>query len=121
MKKDFKIGLGVGLLLALGAAVWFSTMPNLSAEARALQSAPNTTFAPPPNAVEIQSPKVEFQPPKAEQPSRIHVVQKGETLSAISSQHYDSPRQWQKILTANRNTLPDPNRLAPGFKLIIPE
>ena len=52
---------------------------------------------------------------------RIHIVQKGDTLSSISAKYYGSARQWRKILAANRDNLPDPNRLIPGTKLIIPQ
>jgi len=52
---------------------------------------------------------------------RIHVVQKGDTLSAISAKYYGSARQWRKIVAANRDNLPDPNHLTPGSKLLIPQ
>ena len=55
-----------------------------------------------------------------QQSSRIHVVQKGDTLSKIAEKYYGSPRSWPKIVAANRDTLPDPNRLTPGTKLLIP-
>ena len=51
---------------------------------------------------------------------RIHIVQKGDTLSSISAKYYGSARQWRKIVNANRDNLPAPNRLIPGVKLIIP-
>ena len=53
--------------------------------------------------------------------TRIHIVQKGDTLSSISAKYYGSARQWRKIVLANRDNLPDPNRLTPGSKLIIPQ
>jgi nucleoid-associated protein YgaU len=54
-------------------------------------------------------------------PARFYVVQKGDTLSAISSKYYGSPNQWPKIVAANRTILPDPDRLVPGARIIIPE
>jgi nucleoid-associated protein YgaU len=136
MQKDFKIGLGVGLLFVVAAAFWLSTRPDLSTEARALQKAPNA----PPIAAraedELQTPNNELlttnteqrlsratsrETTNNEQTVRIHVVEKGETLSGISAKYYGSPRYWQKILTANRASLNDPNRLLPGSRLIIPE
>jgi len=53
--------------------------------------------------------------------TRFHIVRQGENLSAISQQYYDSPNQWRKILEANTDTLKDPNKIAPGMKLIIPD
>jgi nucleoid-associated protein YgaU len=53
--------------------------------------------------------------------TKFHIVQRGETLSGIARQHYGAPDQWRKILTANPKAIKDPNRLAPGTKLTIPE
>jgi nucleoid-associated protein YgaU len=118
MHKDFKIGLSLGLLLVIGAVVWLCTSPKLSTESRALQNAPSK---PAPVTVIPQFP-VETKPANPQQTSpRIHVVEKGQTLSQIAGQYYGSQRQWPKIHNANRDILPDPNRLTPGLKLIIPE
>lgn len=127
MNKDFKIGLGIGLLLVIAAVVWLCTSPRLSIQSRALENASSHSQ---PSTVVMQSSAEEVKPqasqlppqPPQEQPApRIHVVEKGQTLSQISQQYYGTSRQWQKILNANRDTLPDPNRLTPGLKLIIPE
>jgi nucleoid-associated protein YgaU len=56
----------------------------------------------------------------SEPAQRIHIVQKGDTLSSISAKYYGSSRQWRKIVAANRSNLPYPNHLVPGAKLIIP-
>ena len=55
----------------------------------------------------------------AAQTARFHVVQSGETLSAIAEQYYGSSNAWRKILEANK-ALKDANKIAPGTKLIIP-
>jgi nucleoid-associated protein YgaU len=55
------------------------------------------------------------------QTERFHIVRKGETLSKISLTYYGSAGKWQKIFEANKQTLKDPNKLAPGTKLIIPD
>ena len=52
---------------------------------------------------------------------KFHIVRKGETLSEISYTYYRSARQWPKILEANRKTIRDPKKLAPGTKIIIPD
>jgi nucleoid-associated protein YgaU len=54
------------------------------------------------------------------QAPRFHVVRAGETLSGIAEQYYGSTNAWRKILTANRKTIKDANKIAPGTKLIIP-
>jgi 5'-nucleotidase len=165
MQKDFKIGLAIGVTLAAGAVLWLATLPNLSAQARALQAASNinpspkipadisppalsersesngpiasspaTSPIPPdseirntpaPSAVEgnneIRDTKYEIRNTNDEIRTRIHIVQKGDTLSSISAKYYGSARQWRKIVLANRDNLPDPNHLTPGSKLLIPQ
>jgi 5'-nucleotidase len=150
MQKDFKTGLAIGVTLAAGTILWLATLPNLSAQARALQAASNINPSPqtspiasspatspiPPDselrntnddtqrsaepASEIRDTRHEIQNTNTEQPPRIHIVQKGDTLSSISVKYYGSARQWRKIVAANRSNLPDPNHLVPGSKLIIP-
>lgn len=55
-----------------------------------------------------------------EKPERFHIVEKNQTLSAISRIYYGSPNQWQKIVNANPDLIPNPNKIKPGMKLIIP-
>ncbi len=53
--------------------------------------------------------------------TRFHIVQKDETLSAISQQYYGTANQWRKILAANEESIKDANKIRPGTKLIIPQ
>ena len=147
MQKDFKIGLAIGTVLAAGVIIWLATLPNLSAQARALQAAsninsssqtppyvsphvslPQSTDGTQTSSIEnrvssIENPDTndQIQTANAQQQPRIHIVQKGDTLSSISAKYYGSARQWRKIVAANRDNLPDPNRLTPGSKLLIPQ
>ncbi len=140
MHKDFKFGLIVGIAAAAAVALWLCTRPKLSTESRILRST-----APAPSAVTAE-PRIESPPEKtkplpdkqkssnarsdspgagqtmqAVHPQRFYIVQKGDTLSAISQKYYGSPRYWQKIFSANRNVLQNPDRLTPGTRLVIPE
>jgi len=50
--------------------------------------------------------------------TQAHVVQRGDTLSAIAARAYDRPDDWRAIATANG--IEDPRRLAPGQTLAVP-
>jgi 5'-nucleotidase/UDP-sugar diphosphatase len=141
MQKDFKIGLAIGVIFAVGVVLWLATLPNLSAQARALQAASNINSSPqappitsspatspiPPDSelrntnYEIRDTNNEIRNTNDEIRTRIHIVQKGDTLSSISAKYYGSAKQWRKIVLANGDNLPNPNRLIPGSKLIIPQ
>lgn len=69
-------------------------------------SAPQLSRAPEPNAGPVV---------------KIHVVEKGQTLSDIAYKYYGSANKWQKIFEANRSRLKDANALIPGMKLTIPD
>ncbi len=59
--------------------------------------------------------------PEPIQTEKFYVVRKNDTLSSISQKYYGTARQWPKIFDANRNIIPDANKLAIGTKLIIPD
>ncbi len=52
---------------------------------------------------------------------RFYVVQKGDSLSKISKQFFGSTSEWRRIHEANRDVIKDPDKIQPGWKLIIPE
>ncbi len=49
-----------------------------------------------------------------------HVVQQGETLSAIAARYYLKPSAWRAIAKDQRNNLEDPRRVESGQFLTIP-
>lgn len=53
--------------------------------------------------------------------SQFVVVQKGDTLSAISLRVYGDANKYQKIFEANKPMLKDVNKIYPGQSLRIPE
>ena len=63
-----------------------------------------------------KAPPVQTQTPIS---PRIHVVQEGDTLSAITRK-YLGHENFSEILSANRDILSDPNQLKPGLRLRIP-
>ena len=130
MQKDLKIGLALGLAIAAAAILWLSTRPSLTTKARMLErhSITQTPYVSPQQnntsatATETTAPKPE---PKIINPvtktTKFHIVRKGDTLSKISSIHYGTPNDWQKILNANRNIIKNANKLTLGTKLTIPQ
>lgn len=141
MQKDFKIGLLLGSIFVVGVAIWLCTHPRLSPEARmhepqdnishqqspiapALKKAPTETPNSRLSTFSNQSRQIDYtvyeQPEKIET-QKFHIVQRGETLSAISQKYYGSAGKWQKIFDANRQTIQDVNKIQPGTKLIIPD
>ena len=51
---------------------------------------------------------------------RTYTVQPGDNLSKISKHFYGDPNQYMKIVHANQDTLPDPDKIKPGMELTIP-
>ncbi len=70
----------------------------------------------PPETTEESREPAEPEPPR----DVTHVVQKGETLGAISRKYYGTTRKWKDILEANKNAVRDPRRLMPDTRLRIP-
>jgi nucleoid-associated protein YgaU len=52
--------------------------------------------------------------------ARRHRVARGDTLSSLSLRYYGYSGGWPLIHEANRQTIPNPNRLEVGMDLIIP-
>ena len=52
--------------------------------------------------------------------ARTYTVQPGDNLSHISKHFYGDPNQYMKIVNANKETLPDPDKIKPGMELNIP-
>ena len=150
MQKDLKIGLVLGLVLAVSALLWLATRPSLSPRARmshipwrgrpALDSRQHLTGVenegkmPSPRQPPAISPQPElpdspegvprttqYEQTEKIKPQRFHIVCEGETLSRISISYYGSAGKWQKILDSNRKTITDANKIKPGMKLIIPD
>ena len=51
---------------------------------------------------------------------RTYTVQKGDTLSKISKEHYGDANKYMKIFEANKDKLKDPDKIQPGQVLVIP-
>jgi nucleoid-associated protein YgaU len=51
---------------------------------------------------------------------RKYTVQLGDSLSKIAKQFYGDPSQWKKIQAANADLIRDPDKIQPGWSLVIP-
>ncbi len=52
--------------------------------------------------------------------SRTHTVSKGDTLFGLARRYYSNAARWRDIYEANRDVLPDPDKLYVGRELVIP-
>lgn len=50
----------------------------------------------------------------------LHKVSAGDTLSSISQKYYGTSKRWVEIYEANKEIIPNQNRLKPGLTLSIP-
>ena len=50
-----------------------------------------------------------------------YTVKKDDTLQKIAKQFYGSYGKWTKIYDANKDVIPDPNRIKPGIVIQIPK
>jgi nucleoid-associated protein YgaU len=121
MNKDFKIGVTLGLCLVAAVSLWLAIQPSLSVKARMAEEPVIDQPAAPPQKSETTVQPVQQSAVPSQPKSRIHIVQRGDTLSGISKQYYGTTAKWQKILDANRSVLKNPDSLDPGMKLIIPD
>lgn len=101
---------------------------NTSDTSKSLDALEKTAPAAPP-ATASEAPAAEpAQTAAADEPlepvapaGRTYTVRKGDTLYALARRFYNDERRWRDIWQANRDKLPDPNRLAVGMTLVIPQ
>jgi nucleoid-associated protein YgaU len=64
-----------------------------------------------------------FPPPKAkeeEEKVEFYEIVSGDTLSAIAKRYYGKASLYTRIHEANKELIPDPNKIYPGQKIKIP-
>ena len=90
-------------------------------EARAQEPAGRTIDLP--NFDNQSAPSAE---PAAQAPAEVsgggqeYTIQKDDTLQKISKKFYNTYSKWPKIYEANKNVIPNPNRIKSGTKIVIP-
>ena len=59
-------------------------------------------------------------PPEEKEKVEYYVIVSGDTLGAIAKRYYGSASKYTRIHEANRELIPDPNKIYPGQKIRIP-
>ena len=146
MRKEFKIGMFLGLALVIIGIIYLSTRKPASVEERTLEQTQPIAALPSadmnaaaidanrpaavaaaldanasPAAADTTADLTKFEQSQPIKTQRFHIVQKGDMLSTISQKYYGTVKKVDKIYEANRDVIKDKNRLMPGMKLVIPE
>ncbi len=78
---------------------------------------------PEPNLLPLQKltslPDNEITAPIKEE-AKTYKIQKGDTLGGISKSFYGSATKWRVIRDANKDKIPDPNKLKVGTTITVP-
>lgn len=98
-------------------------------DGRALQFEPRTAAAAPENLAPALPRPLDFRPATdAVEPTaspqgdvEVHVVRPGESYWTISRSFFGSARYFQALARYNRQRIPDPRKMRPGMKIVIPE
>ncbi len=144
MNKDVKTGMLIGLVLVIIAVIAVSIWPGGRVQQRHMQADGNKGDEPPAESINGSTPPhendsdrraaavqkemqrvaahviEELEQATIEAGPRIHVVAEGETLTHIAQLHYGDVNKWETIAAANKNLLPNVNRIRPGMRLRIP-
>jgi len=148
MRKEFKIGMFLGLALVIIGIIYLSTRKPVSVEERAIEQTQPIAALPAADinavsAIDINHPAAvaaaldanapslpttgtaadltKFEQAQPVKTQRFYIVHKGDMLSTISQKYYGTVKKVDKIYEANRNVIKDKNSLKPGMKLVIPE
>ena len=70
----------------------------------------------------IVADKLTFPAPKEEEKEKVeyYEIVSGDTLGAIAKRYYGSASKYTRIHEANKELIPDPNKIYPGQKIKIP-
>jgi hypothetical protein len=130
MTNDAKLGLvaGVGLVIAL--AVMFSKREHAPDKLRADEDPVSMVGTPPSSPRASTAPAAPVSPAVAPSPLRAttttyrgqnHTVKYGESLYSLAQQYYGDGRKYVEIYRVNRRIVSNPDYVAPGTVLFIPD
>lgn len=106
---------------AAGSDYDVAAPPAVSTPGSAYGDAPADITPPPAPAPAYTAPEPAYTAPAtpAGRPA-THTVSKGDTLFGLARRYYNDPAKWRAIHEANRDVIPDPNKLKPGQTLRLP-
>jgi nucleoid-associated protein YgaU len=118
MQRDFKIGMFVGLVLVIGAAIWLATRPSLSPRARILRAHDNTSAQE--SALWPDSPVIAGRPAPVfadGQPGNLPTPSREFTAEGVGNKQSEAPdftvyEQKEKIRTQRFHIVRDGENLS---------
>lgn len=144
MRRDYRTGLVAGTMIS---TIIIAAFVNVSTRSSGVDKTSRASFNSESQSIRMQDPSKAYMPkmldtqnssaPRDMQEmksgdtatkagkqdqviNRFHIVQEGETLSAISKKYYGRTGKWREILDANPKTIRSASDLKPGMSLIIP-
>jgi nucleoid-associated protein YgaU len=143
MRKEFKIGMFLGLALVIVGILYLSMHKRSSVETRTLEQTQPVAALPAADmndgnrpaavaaALDANAPSLtttdatadltKFEQAQPVKTQRFYIVHKGDMLSTISQKYYGTTKKVDKIYEANKDVIKNKNVLKPGMKLVIPE
>lgn len=128
MRKDFKTGMIIGVVLVIVATLMFSVWPEGSIESRQRKNflenggiAKSSDLLEPDNDQSSDEPESnDPQPEELDREGLYHLVGAGETLSDLAEKYLGDPMMTNGIVDANPEVIADADVIKPGMRLFIP-
>lgn len=135
MRKDLKIGMIIGVVLAAAATLAISLWPEASIESRQKKAIEqnrlpipvnNNLDGPAPSSTSSDTnyyskpePETPADNPNLPDGAIFHIVEKGQTLGDIAEKYFGNRRMINRIVDSNSEVITDVNKISPGTKLLI--
>ena len=105
-----------------GTTAVYGTVANEQERQRAVRAIESATGARIADHLEVQVPIPGAAPAtQPQQGGQVYTVKSGDTLRKIAQRFYGDEMKWHAIRDANRDKLPNPDRIQVGLQLVIPE
>jgi nucleoid-associated protein YgaU len=106
-----------------GTTAVYGTVASEQERQRAVRAIESATGAKIVDHLEVQVPIPGAAPATQpqQQQGQVYTVKSGDTLRKIAQRFYGDEMKWHAIRDANRDKLPNPDRIQVGLQLVIPE